>query len=285
METILLLTDFVLLLFWVRLWSLPHQELYFNPFLSAPTRLTDQVLDFLRPVLPLPGRLLALCLILFLLAFRAVSLHHFCPDEPWVLNIGAILNFSPNLPGMHGAMAFSALHFLFFVANYWGIYVLTQLLTPVMRRDRASEALHVAALPLAALRRWAQILLLLAVHGVLMFELSLVGTFYNPLLPVTASFNPWLNLACLSLISLADLLKVAWQLMFGLLMGSFAASLLQNPALSAICTESVATLLGTRKRLLVGLIDLTPLLYMASLYLLYTLIVLPCLFSMLKICR
>jgi len=292
METFLVITNFLLLLFWVRLWSLPDKELYFNPFLSAPTRLTDRVLDFLRPVLPLPGRLTALLLLGFLLAFRAVAVNHVRAEEPWGITIGAIRSFSPREPGVHGALTFSALHFLFFIARYWGVYVLIQILTPVLRRDRASEAFHFAALPLAALQRWAQILLLLAVHGVLVYELNLVGaiTIHAPpsgevhtfAPPVADASGQLLYLGCLTLLSVADLLMMAWQLMFALLVGSFAAAMMQNAALNAICNEGVATMLGgTRKRLIVGFLDLTPLLYMGGVYILYYIVVLPLLFSVL----
>jgi hypothetical protein len=289
METFLVSTDLLLLLFWVRLWSLPDKELYFNPFLSAPTRLTDRVLDFLRPVLPLPGRLTALLLLAFLLAFRAVALSHFRAEDTWVLTVGPIYNFAPRAPGVHGALIFSALHFLFFIARYWGVYVLIQILTPALRRDRASEAFHFAALPLAALRRWAQLLLLLAVHGLLVYELTLVGAgtvqalpgiAAHPLAPpVAVAFGRLLYLGCLTLLSVADLLTMAWQLMFALLVGSFAAAMLQNAALNAICNEGVATMLGTRKRLIVGFLDLTPLLYMAGAYILYNIVICSFLFS------
>lgn len=289
METSLIITDLLLLLFWVRLWSLPDKELYFNPLLSAPTRLTDRVLDFLRPVLPLPGRFTALLLLAFLLTFRAVALNYFCAEESWVLTVGTIYNFSPRAPGVHGALTFSVLHFLFFIARYWGVYVLIQLLTPALRRDRASEAFHFAALPLAALQRWAQILLLLVVHGMLVYELNLVGAgtvhalpgiAAHPLAPPVADVSGrLLYLGCLGLLSVADLLMMAWQLMFALLVGSFIAAMLQNAALNAICSEGVATMLGTRKRLMVGFLDLTPLLYMASAYILYNIVICSFLFS------
>ena len=80
MDIFLLLTNLLLLLFWVRLWSQPDRELYFNPLLSAPTRLTDRVLDFLRPALPLPERLTTLLLLVFLLAFRGAAWHHLPND-------------------------------------------------------------------------------------------------------------------------------------------------------------------------------------------------------------
>jgi hypothetical protein len=224
-----------------------------------------------------------------------VAWNRFRAGEPWTIAVGTLFDFSPRAPGLHGALAFSVLHFLFFIARYWGVYVLIQFLTPALRRDRASEAFHFAALPLAALRRWAQILLLLAVHGMLVYELNLVGAITVHALPGVAAhpFAPpvadasgrLLYLGCLSLLSVADLLMMAWQLMFALLVGSFAAAMLQNAALNAVCNEGVATLLGTRKRLLVGFLDLTPLLYMASVYLLYNLVVLPFLFSAIMKCQ
>ncbi|MEI6211611.1 MAG: hypothetical protein WCR06_08285 [bacterium] len=286
MESFLLITDIFLLLFWVRLWSRPDKELYFNPFLSAPTRLTDRVLDFLRPVLPLPDRLTALLLLAFFLVFRAVTLQHFLAEEPWVITLGAVFPFSPREPGMSGAMVFSALHFLFFVARFWGVYLIIQLLTPIPRRDRASQAFAFAALPLAALRRWAQLLVLLAVHGLLVYELSLAGILNLPAthpLAMTATGmanGRLIHLACLSLISVADALMMAWQLMFALLISSFLAAMMQNGALLAISNEGVSTMLGCwRQRLIVGFLDLTPLLYMASAYLLYNVVLLPCLFA------
>ena len=285
METVLTVTNLLLLLFWVRLWSLPDKELYFNPFLSAPTRLTDRVLDFLRPALPLPGRLTSLFLLAFLLILRGAALNHFRPAEPWSLTVGTLFSFSAREPGIHGALTFSALHFLFFVARFWGVYVLTQLLTPVLQRDRASEAFHFAALPLSALRRWLQILLLLTVHAILVYELTRIGslTAHIPpaidgrpfVAPDAHSTNGLLFLACLTLLSAADLLMMAWQFMFALLVGSFLAVMLQNALLNAICGEGIATLFGrSRKRLIVGFLDLTPLLYMASAYICYHILVL-----------
>ncbi len=282
MDIFLLLTNLLLLLFWVRLWSQPDRELYFNPLLSAPTRLTDRVLDFLRPALPLPERLTTLLLLVFLLAFRGAAWHHLRPEEPWAVAIGPLFRFVPREPGVAGALAFSLLSFLFFIACYWGAYVLTQFLTPVRRRDRTSEAFRFAALPLAALPRGAQLLLLLAVHGVLVYVLCLIGspgtaptpqaspgTAPTVALPaLTLTLQP-IQLVYMGLLSVADLLVTALHLMFALLVGSFAAALLQNPATGILCNEGIATLLGTRRRLMIGFLDLTPLLYLIALHLLY----------------
>lgn len=292
MDTFLLFTNLFLLLFWVRLWSRPEQELYFNPLLSAPTRWTDRVLDFLRPALPLPEGLTTLLLLVFLLAFRGAAWHHLFPEAPWFIAIGPVLRFVPREPGVAGALAFSLLSFLFFVACYWGVYVLTQFLTPVLRRDRASEALRFAALPLSALPRWAQLLLLLAAHGLLVYELCLVGTPGAAPMPHASSASlpaaalPALILTqqpvqfvYLGLLSVADLLVTAIHLMFALLVGSFAAALLQNLAMGMLCNEGIAALLGTRRRLMIGFLDLTPLLYLVGLHLLYVQAICPFLIS------
>ena len=296
MDLFLTATNCLLLLFWVRLWSRPDRELYFNPFLSAPTRLTDRSIDFLRPALPLPDGLLALLLLLFLLAFRAAVLIAAHAELPWQITLGTVFLFVPRTPDVNSGMIFSLLHFLFFIVRYWGVYVLIQCLTPVRRRDRTSEAFRFAARPLSMLRTWAQILLLLATNGVLVAALTYFGAPYShpliagtehlvvPALPATDIHLP--ELALLTLCSIADLLVTAWQLMFSLLIGAFAAAMLQNALLGTVCNEAVATMIGsTRKRLIVGIIDFTPLLYMLSAHLLYTAVVMPILRAALQSLR
>lgn len=293
MEPILIVTDLLLLLFWMRLWSLPERELYFNPFLSAPTRLTDRVLDFLRPVLPLPGRLAALLVLTFLLAFRAVVLNHFAAQWSWSIRLGAFMVFTPQAPGLHGALIFSLLDFLFFVARFWGVYLLVQLLTPVLRRDRASEAFHVAALPLSALRGWLQVLLLVAAHAILVYELVAVGIVRMELpremAPLTAgaSLAPTHRLlyhGWLTALSIADSLQAAEGCIVAFFLGGFAAFFLQNPLLNAICNEGINVLLGRfARRLLVSLFDLTPLVYFFVVDRLYALLCAAVMFLMAKI--
>ena len=271
MEPILIATDLLLLLFWVRLWSLPERELYFNPFLSAPTRLTDRVIDFLRLVLPLPGRFVSLVVLAFLLAFRAVVLNHFAAQWPWSVRLGAFMIFTPRVADLHGALIFSLLDFLFFVARFWGVYLFVQLLTPVLRRDRASEAFHVAALPLSALRGWLQVLLLVTAHAFLVYELAVVGAVRMDLPKEMASLAAGAGLApvhrllyhgWLTALSIADSLQAAEACIVAFFVGGFAAFFLQNPLLNAVCNEGINVLLGRfARRLLVGMFDLTPLIY------------------------
>jgi hypothetical protein len=283
-DTFLIVTNLFLLIFWVRIWSSPEKELYFNPFLSAPTRFTDRVLTFLHPVLPLPERVLALLLIVFFLAFRGLLVAYLLPEAPWSLTIGTLYHFVPREEDVYGTLLFSILDFLFFIARFWGVFTLVGLLTPIPRRDRATQTLYYAALPISLLRTWLQIVALVLLHGLLVFQTNQLGlpapTAAN--LPTAAAFS-LRQLGPLTLLSVADSLLMAWQLMFALLVTSLAAVILQHPMLNAISAEGVNTLLGGgRKRMLVGFLDLTPLLYMASLYLLYYLALLPLLTGLLR---
>ena len=282
MDPILIVSNLFLLLFWVRLWSLPERELYFNPFLSAPTRLTDRILDFLRPVLPIPGRLAALLILAFLLIFRGIVLNHFAETAPMSITVGLVFQFTPRLAGLHGALIFSALHFFLFIAHFWGLYLCIQLLTPVLRRDRASEAFHFAALPLSALRWWLQIPLLVVLNVFLVYELISVGILSvqtppgMPAPPPLPADGEWVKQILyhgwLTALSVADSLLLAKNAMIVFILGGLAAMLTQNPLLNAISNEGVNVLLGRFvRRVCIGLFDLTPILYFFAMDIAYAL--------------
>ena len=67
MGTVLTLLNFLLLLFWMRLWADPRREFYFNPFLSGPIRFVDAVAG----ALGLPLKFTCLLILAFGLVFRA----------------------------------------------------------------------------------------------------------------------------------------------------------------------------------------------------------------------
>jgi hypothetical protein len=285
MDLFLTLTNLLALLFWVRLWSQPERELYFNPFLSTPTRLTDRVLDFLRPVLPLPGRPAAFLLIAFVLAFRALFRSRFHPEDPWRIALGLVFPFNPGQPGMLGALQFSLLDFLFFLARFWGVALLVQWLTPVPRRTRASDAFRFFALPFSGLHGWLQPVALCLTHAALVCTLCSCATLdardlprQHDLpfaLPGPGSNGYRLALGSLTLCSISDLLMVAWHMVFAMLVVSLFAALTRNPLLIVACQEGVVTLLGRfGHRLQLGFLDLSPLLFMASLFLLHHAVVL-----------
>ena len=273
MDFFLLATDILLLLFWVRLWSAPRGDFHFNPFLSAPTRLTDRVLSFLQPVLPLPERLLALLVLVFLLGFRAVAVDRLAGGPPWSVTIGLFFTFMPHAVGLHGALAFSLLDFLLFVARLWSLYLLVQLLTPVPRHDRASQAFAVAARPFSEIPGWLRLFALAAAQVAIMYALTGAGVLVRhvpegmpapPALPGPGA--PWLISVLyhgwLAALSAADALLAARACLVAFILGSLASLLLQSAALNAICNEGIAVLLGRfGRRAPVGMFDFSPVLY------------------------
>jgi len=289
MDAILTATHFLALLFWVRLWSQPDHEFYFNPFLSAPTRLTDRVIDFFKPVLPLPGKLMALLILGFLLVFRTVAIHYFNPDWNWPIRLGEFLVFTPKTEGLDGLLIFGFLNFLFFIVRFWGVYLLIQLLTPVLRRDRASEVFHVAALPLSALRKWAQVLLLVVTQALLIYEMNIFGVMHVTIAPEISSLAgmssftmainqchdfPLLYHGWLAAISIADSLQAAVSCLMVFLIGGFVAFFLHNQLMLVVCNEGVSVLMGRfSRRTQVGMMDFTPLIAIIALRILYSLVV------------
>jgi len=189
----------------------------------------------------------------------------------------------PQQAGLHGAFIFSLLDFLFFIARFWGLYLFIQVLTPVMRRDRGSEAFHVAALPLSAMHWWGQVLLLVAVHAVLVYELTLAGVLGVHLpegMPHPAaasgdlaSANVLVRQTWLTVLSLADTLQVGKSCMLAFIIGSLVALVLQNSVLNAVCNEGVAVLLGRfARRAPLGIFDFTPILYFFGVNIAYVLV-------------
>jgi len=281
MEPILIVTDLLLLLFWVRLWTISEREFHFNPFLSGPMRLVDGVTSFLRPILPfVPERAISLLILMFGLAFRAVLF--FRLDFPWRLTLGAIFAFTPKAEGLTGALVFSLLDFLFFIARFWSLYLLIQILTPVFRRERASQAFHYAAQPFSLMRRGLQLVVLVAVHLILVHEASIYGHFGMPSLPTTPAFSTltlnvgpavaeWLRLGWLTAASVADGLLAMRTCLLAFVFGGLAAALVQNPGLRQVCQEAMDVLMGRfgRRPLQVGLFDFTPILFFVAINLIH----------------
>jgi hypothetical protein len=281
MEPILIASDLLLLLFWVRLWTNPEQEFYFNPFLSGPMRLVDGTTSFLRPILPfVPERAICLLILAFGLVFRAALF--FRLGFPWSITLGAAFPFTPRVEGLPGALAFSLLDFLFFIARFWSLYLLVQLLTPVLRRDRATQAFHYAALPFSLLRRWAQLIVLVAVHLILVREADLYGKLAMPAvqagltlpplaLGLGAELSDLLRLGWLTAASVADGLLALRTCLLAFVFGGLAATLVQNPGLRQVTQEALDVLLGrfSRRPLLVGMFDLTPILFFVAINLIH----------------
>lgn len=270
--------NLLILLFWVRLWSTPANEFYFNPFLSGTVRLTDSVLAFVRPVLRLPEPVAALLALLFIGAFKTLFLGRM--GGAWTLTVGSVFHFSPassgDLWGPH--FLYSALDAALFLARFWTVYFLVVAISTQQRASRAQEAFAYFARPFSRLPFLAQPVVLLVLHGALAFALCRSGVLTEAMAGQTAEVekaaaSPFLTgpllvqllkTGWLGVLSMADGLALLTQALFILILGNFAAAIFQIASVTIICHEAVEMLLGrfARNRAATGFgLDFTPLIF------------------------
>ena len=170
MATLFILINCLLLLFWIRLWSDPKGEFYFNPFLSGPIRLVDAVVN----ALGLPRKLTCLLMLVVGLVFRAALALRF--GYEWKLSLGSIFDFTPRMFSFPNLLVFSVLDFLLFIARLWTVYLLIRMITPSNRRDRGTEAFEFSVRPFSLLMPPLRIALLVTVHLLIVLELQMLVT-------------------------------------------------------------------------------------------------------------
>ncbi len=279
MGTVLILINFLLLLFWIRLWADPGREFYFNPFLSGPVRLVDSVVG----ALGLPSKLTCLLILCFGLVFRAAIAFRF--GHPWQISLGSIFFFTPKTPAFPHLLVFSVLDFLLFVTRLWTAYVLIRLITPTKRCDRATEAFHFAVRPFSLLAPLLRLILLMAAHLLIVLELTQSADFQlfdpttvrggMPALPhvqLPEALANLLRLGWMTAASFADGLNAIRSALVAFVIGGLVAALLQNQSFRQICTEGMNVILGrfARAPFTAGMMDFTPLIFFFALHLIYS---------------
>jgi len=250
--------NFLLLLFWIRLWSAPDREFYFNPFLSGTVKLTDSVLSFLRPVLYLPEQAAAFVVILFFILFKTILFFRLNMALP--ILIGTYFQFAPPMaagPKIASLLLFNVLNTAVFFLRLWSAYLLVRLITPPFRTTRATEALAFFARPISKLPFLAQPVILFGLHIVIAFVLSRTGLFVfldqtteatnaGAVSPFTEGpvYAQLLKTVWLAALSFADGLMFLTRALFVLILTSLGAAILQAHGLQIIGSEGVELLLG-----------------------------------------
>jgi hypothetical protein len=284
MDYLIYVFNLLLLLFWIRLWSAPAKEFYFNPFLSGTVKFTDSVLAFLRPVLYMPEQAAALVVMLFVILFKTILFARL--NVPWNIRIGVYFQFAPAAAAgqVTPTLLFSVLHVAVFLVRLWTVYLLVWLITPPFRVTRATEALAFFARPFSWLPKLAQPPVLLALHLLLAFALARTGVLSVLGLPTEApkpvAVSPFLEgpltfqllkTAWLAALSFADGLMLLTRGLFVLILCNLGAAVFQSRGLLVICNEGVELLLGRfARRGLGGMgFDFTPLIFFFVVDLMY----------------
>ncbi len=284
MDALILATNLFFLLLWMRLWKVAEREFYFNPLLSAPTRLTDKVIDFLRPVL-IGGSTggIAAATLVFLLAFRGILLCSAGVERG--LFIGMSMGRSFPVGDWTGCLVFSFTEFVVFLVRLWGLAWLVAIMTPVPRQDRMTDAFRCFTLPFSLLPRLPMTLVLIGLNALLVIHLQHVGrpvvaALPGGLSPLAVVFD-WqrplptmIQWVWLTALSMADVFHVAYGAMMGVVMASLLGAILQNRGLQQLAGEAVRLLLGgfSRRPFMIGMIDLTPLAYFFGMNIIYGLL-------------
>lgn len=276
MGTVLTLINFLLLLFWIRLWADPRREFYFNPFLSGPIRFVDSVVG----ALGLPPKPTCLLILAFGLVFRAALAFRF--GHLWQISLGSVFFFTPASPQFPHVLVFSVLDFLLFVIRLWTAYVLIRLITPAARHDRATEAFHFAVRPFSLIPPLLRLGLLAFAHLLVAFELSLSAKpLPGPTIGKLSSLTPidlpdglvkLLHLGWMAAASFADGLNAIRAALVVFVIGGLLAAIMQNTVFRQVCHEGMNVVLGrfARSPFASGMIDFTPLIFFFALQILYS---------------
>lgn len=280
---LLLAFNVLFLLFWLRLWSSPDKEFYFNPFLSGTIKLTDSVIAFLRPVLYMPEQAAALVILLFLTLFKALLVLRL--TLTWTVTLGTFFIFSPaHAESLPHLLLFSVLHVAAFLFRLWTVYLLVRLITPPFRTTRATEALAFFARPFSRLPALSQPFVLFALHVALAFVLSRTGALSILVQPLEAPkpaltspftegpfYLQFVRTGWLGALSFADGLMLLTRGLFALIIGNLGAAIVQARGATVICGEGAELLMGRFARRGTGGtgFDFTPLLFFFVADLLY----------------
>lgn len=274
MPLMIILTDILLLLFWLRICAGSHREVLFNPYVASPLNAANRLVDFLKPVFfGLSESAIAAVALLFLLIFRGALLYN--TTTPWVIHLSyGFFGREASAGRLGSCLAFSVASFVRFIYSLWSLALLTLLMAGPRRKERASEALRYVSRPFSDLPPQIQAVVLLLVGVLLTALIDLAGK------PATIALPPPLDmeeftlawssplrivpqLLIVSLAGFAEVLNIAQGAMFMLLIVSIAASFTGSRRLAALSSEWMNVLFGrfANRSLRAGPLDLRPIAY------------------------
>ena len=255
------LYNLVLLLFWSRIWLTDERDLVTNRYLAGFGRIQSKSIDFIRPVLPFLGpRTIALAALVVLIAFRGLAVPN---DAQWSLSFGFVLGQAKG-SSIPSCMIFSTLSFVLFLFKLWGISLIFVRTRQQSQFQSSTDALYQLSRPFTDLEPIYRPLLLLAFGTVAGFLLTSLGG--SNMAPGPGLVHA-LRMVILALSGWVALLPVVQQLLFLVLIGSWVSSFMGAPSLATFCRDWIDTLIGPMRRfpIRIGMLDLTPLVFMFAL--------------------
>ncbi|NQT91299.1 MAG: YggT family protein [Lentisphaerae bacterium] len=270
-----------LLVLWFRIWTDNDRSLQFNSTIASLGRLSNIVVDFVKPVMfGLPPRLVAGVCILFLVLFRAVLFHGMSGGSgmAWALPFGFEGHVSTGTT-FRGVLLFSTLSFAIFLFKVWG-FSLIYVHGRVEPSNHSANALYQVSRPFSAIPMKLRpavylgygVLIALALRMGAAHTVGLAGTQVSPGSPVMAAF---LQMCISVLAEWAGLLVLVRFLVIVCIVGSWAAMFGSSGGLGALCHGWLGFLMGPLRRfpIRIGMFDLTPLIFLIALPIVHRLLI------------
>jgi len=258
----------IVMVLWMRIWTGDDRSFVFNPYAAPLARISDAVLNFLRPVFgTLPSQAVAAAATAFLLVFRGFTA---AASSGGILRIG----FEIATPGQSipHCVAFSLLSFGIFLFSVWGICLIY--LRPAASRAHLShthDAMRFIGRPFTDLPLAARPAALLGFGMLMGLLLDIAGRPLDGLgLPVANSVlgqpaaRAALGLALSALERAAELLGAISSMVVVLIIGSLVAMFAGSRVIHFFCRDWLDFLLGpaSRWQIRIGSFDLAPLAFL-----------------------
>jgi len=270
--------NFTGLLIWLKIWEHYDKTLFVNRHVISINKLSDAIIEFLRPVFfGLNTRVIAIISLLFLLILRGFI----SAGTPWIITMG-ISRIAES--GLSTAVIFSFLSFGILLFRLWGLFFLYNTAFRMNSSDQKAHLLYFISRPFSGLKPFLQPAILIILGIILVGTLDWNGQ----TIPVTASDQAkiWIpegiswntntmiiisQLILITFIGFIQNLAIIASLLIMLIIASWFSLLLGSGLLARSCNEWINFIMmpiGTR-RLVLGVIDFTPIVFFFAIQLVY----------------
>ena len=253
------------MVFWMEIWRRDRASLSLNRMLAPLAGIQKTMIDFLRPVLPfLSRRMIAAVALVFLLLFRGLAVPH---NVSWSVRLGFAATWTDGTR-MSACLVMSLMSFAVFLFKLWCISLLYGRSQRDSTYSDSSDALYQLSRPFIDIAVHIRPLVLVAFGVLLAWMFTTIGV--APQQGGTNGQPEVVNVVRLVIMSLSGAVAVLPVLQNSLLLviiGSFVAVFTGSHRLASFCREWIDLLIGPLKRypIRVGMLDLTPLVFMFAL--------------------
>lgn len=259
------LYNVILFLFWNIIWNIGDFDMIRNPMLAPIARIQNKVIDFLKPVLPfLPNQIIAAVALLFLIVFRGVAVP---PAMEWKLTFGLVVSGN-QIYNLFTNILFSFLSFAIFTFKIWAVSLIYIKTKQQASFSNNTDALFHLSKPFSLLEISIRPIVILIFGALIAYSLIFLGHYQTGNSTLLVAITQFI---IISLTGLVGIIPIIRQLIFLMIIGSLFSSLTGSFQFSAFCRDGIDTLIGPLRRypIRIGMFDLTPIVFIFLLQLIY----------------